>query len=862
MTPMFVQYLALKDENPDALLFFRMGDFYEMFFEDAIEGASALELTLTARNKGGENPIPMCGVPHHAAARYIERLTAQGYKVAIAEQIEDPATAKGLVARAVVQVVTPGVVLDPRTIEATRNNFVVAICQSEDGASFGLAVVDISTGQAKVAAFDTFDVLNDEIARLEPSEAVVGTNSRERFQSVIHDAGSTLSVIEDEAFSNEEASREIKTHFAVASPASLGLADAAPTTGAMGALIRYIRDTNAQALSNLHTVSIYSTYDHLVVDETTRRNLELFRSLSTQKRKGSLLHILDKCATVGGSRKLREWLGAPLISRTKIEDRASAVEAAFHDEVHSEEVRGALREVADIARLTARVAQRTANGRDLVALKRSLRAIPDVMSSLSNLSAFASWMPSDPCTDILDGLDFWLASDPPASISEGGLIRQGAHEELDELLALSVNGLGLISALEEAERQATEITSLKVRRNKVFGYYIEVTRANLHRVPDRYVRKQTLSNCERYITPDLKELEESVLGADERRKALEMSLFTDLRERVASQGERLITLADAVATLDLLTSLGTVARREHWVRPTLDDGTALDIVGGRHPVVEASLVEDRFVPNDVQLDTKTRRLIVLTGPNMSGKSTIMRTIAIVALLAQMGSFVPATRAHIGVVDRLFTRVGASDNLASGQSTFMVEMAETSSILRSATGRSLVLLDEIGRGTSTYDGLSIAWSVAEHLVDRIGCRAIFATHYHELCELAQSRPTVVNQSVAVKEWGEQIIFLRRLVDGGASRSYGVQCARLAGLPTSVTDRATEILGELERRGPRNDAQQLSLFGDVRVESSGRAEPDAPPHSALLRIAEINPDTLTPMQALTLVAELKRMMTDDA
>jgi DNA mismatch repair protein MutS len=598
----------------------------------------------------------------------------------------------------------------------------------------------------------------------------------------------------------------------------------------------------------------------MVVDETSRRNLELTRTMIDGRRKGTLLHLVDRCGSAMGSRLLREWFAFPLLEVEPITARHRAVAALVEEPQARDELCGALKLVADIERINARVAQGTAHARDLVALRRSLAAAPAASAIAERIEALRVHCPADLCADVHADLEQWLVDDPPISVTEGGLLRRGPNDELDELVDLSVHGAAVIAKLELRERERTGIPSLKVRRNKVFGYFIEVTRANVHRVPDDYQRKQTLTNAERYITPELKDLEERVLGADERRKRLEYSLFVALRERMLEHGARLTTLARSLASLDVLASLAEVAVRQDWVRPVVDDSFALDIVAGRHPVVETMLDEDRFVPNDVTLDVDSRQLIVLTGPNMAGKSTIMRQVALIVLLAQVGSFVPADRAQIGLCDRIFTRVGASDDLSRGQSTFMVEMSETSAILHHATRRSLVVLDEIGRGTSTYDGLAIAWSVAEDLVDRVGCRALFATHYHELCELASTRPEVVNQSIAVSEWGDRILFLRKLKEGGASRSYGIQCARLAGLPDAVIQRATQLLTRFEKHAPRNERRQLSLFVGASMGTLTEEVEEAAPATDELReaLAAINPDELSPRAAHAALYELLSLL----
>ena len=854
MTPMFVQFNALKAQHPDAILFFRMGDFYETFYGDAEVAAEVLELTLTARNKQNDTPIPMAGVPHHAAAGYIQRLVDAGYRVAIAEQTEDPATAKGLVRREVVRVVTPGVVLDPTALAAHSSNYLMAIHRSRDG--WGLAVLDVSTGDFRLTSVGSVDEAVGEVHRMEPREALLGPGAADdALVAALAANKAMISTIEDDVFDLEEASRSLREALGVATLAGFGVRRGEPGIAAAGAVLAYARRRLGGQVANVHRLATWRSSGFMVLDATTRRNLEITKTLIGATRKGSLLGLLDRTGTAMGSRMLREWLAFPLLDPPAIERRQVALQALIDDPDLRVELVRSLKQVADIERIRARVAQRTAHARDLSALRASLLAVPEVLARAAGVRDLAAHVPTDVCAELADELDRWIVDDPPVSLTEGGLLRRGMHDELDELIGLSVDGRSIIAELERRERELTGIPSLKIRQNKVFGYYLEITRAHIHKAPDRYVRKQTLTNGERYITPELKELEEKVLGADEKRKRLEHGLFSELRERVDARGAQLAELARALAQLDVLANLAARAVRFGWTRPSVTEGEHLRITKGRHPVVEAMLDDDSFVPNDVTLDARTRRLVVLTGPNMSGKSTIMRQVALIVLLAQIGSYVPAEAAEIGACDRIFTRVGAADDLAAGQSTFMVEMSETASILHHATARSLVILDEIGRGTSTYDGLSIAWAVAEDLVDRVGCRGLFATHYHELCELAETRPTVVNQSVAVSEYGEKILFLRELRDGGASRSYGIQCARLAGLPRPVVKRAKQLLKHFEKHAPRNERDQLSLFGAQPLQTEAEPEVVVDPLRELL--ASIDPDALSPREAQALLYRLHEL-----
>ncbi|MFT4625359.1 MAG: DNA mismatch repair protein MutS [Myxococcota bacterium] len=856
-TPMFRQFHALKAEEPDAILMFRMGDFYEMFFEDAEIAAPLLELTLTARNKQDPNPVPMAGVPHHAVHGYIQRLVEAGYRVALADQVEDPRLAKGLVRREIVRVVTPGVALDPTSLTAREPNWLAGVCRLAD--RWGVALFDASTGDLRLTVADDVGGAALELSRHEPREVLFAPGSDD--PAVVEAAKSaTRSLAQPSAWEAGEARRELHDVLGVHDLAGFGVVDGM-TAGvcAAGALLRYVRDTQKRALGNVHTLHAYQTTGLMVLDDTSRRNLELTRTLIGSRRKGSLLWLMDRSVTPMGSRMLKDWIVAPLLDLAPILGRQSAVAALVDAPAHLDDLRSALKSVVDIERIGTRVVQGTAHARDLAGLRASLASAPQVARVVAQMRGLAAHAVGDLCADVASELDRVLLEDPAITLTEGGLIREGVNAELDELTALALQGVDVLNRFEATQRKETGISSLKVRSNRVFGYFIEVSRANLHRVPDRYLRKQTLSNCERYITPELKELEEKLVTADERRKALEYDLFVTLRDRVADEAARLSALARRLAALDALAALAQLASHQRWCRPVVDTSDQLTIVAGRHPVVEAMMEDAGFVPNDVTLDREDRQLIILTGPNMSGKSTIMRQVALITLLAQMGSFVPADAAHIGICDRIFTRVGAADDLARGQSTFMVEMSETSAILHGATPRSLVVLDEIGRGTSTYDGLSIAWAVAEDLATRIRCRTMFATHYHELCELAATRRGVVNQSVAVAEHGDRIVFLRRLKEGGASRSYGIQCARLAGLPEPVIARARTLLTRFEKHGPRNEQHQLSLFGAAGTPDETEAEPPVvAPDVIREAVANADPDALSPRQAHSLIYHLKELL----
>jgi DNA mismatch repair protein MutS len=868
LTPMMRQYLEIKAAHPHAILFFRLGDFYEMFLDDAIKASRILDIALTSRSKGGDGQdIPFCGVPYHAAAPYIAKLVEAGEKVAICEQVEDPKTAKGIVKRQVVRVVTPGLTVDSESLSPKENNFLVSILR-DGGEQWGLASLDLSTGEFKACDLPSLEALVAEISCLNPPEVLLPellAVDRELplLQAVLRER--LLSTLPEWVYDDDYGTRIVGRFFNGAGRNSLGCADLRSGFSAATALLHYLSETRQGEVTHLRGLTPYRVSDHLVLDDSTRRNLELVATISEGRRKGSLLWVMDRTATAMGGRKLKQWLNYPLISVEKITERHDAVQELLEGRSLREGIAEALGGVQDLERLNARVSLATAGAKDLVSLKLSLQRLPALRTLLEEVGApllvhiHASL---DTLEDLAALLEGTLVADPPFTLREGGLMADGCNSELDELRAISREGKGFIARMEAQERSRTGISTLKVRYNRVFGYYIEVTRAQSANIPDDYQRRQTLANAERYITPQLKEYEEKVLGAEDRIADLEYALFQELRQKAAAEGARILSSAEAVAQLDVLVSLATLAQDRGYVRPEVDDGGLLSISEGRHPVIDALDLGERFVPNDVLLDTGENQLLIITGPNMAGKSTFMRQVALITLMAQVGSFVPAASAVIGVVDRIFTRVGASDNLSRGQSTFMVEMTETAAILRNATDRSLIVLDEIGRGTSTFDGLSIAWAVAEHLHDTPGCRArtLFATHYHELVELAVTRPGIKNYNIAVREWNEQIIFLRRIVEGGASHSYGIQVARLAGLPPEVIGRAREILANLEG-GEYTDG------GSPRIARQRKGE-DAPlpPQMALFeesgdplrkRLKSLSINTLTPLEALNLLAELKRM-----
>ena len=862
------QYHRMKAEHPDALLLFRMGDFYELFFEDAVVAAKALEIALTSRSKDRDgNPVPMCGVPYHAVSAYVARLVRQGFRVALCEQMEDPRAAKGVVKREVVRVITPGTQLDASALDAAETSYVMAI---EPGvASLGVAWLEPTTGEFSVAEWDgpgRFDRLRDEIGATRPREILARREAD--LPAWLSDPAQPEGAIprapvDDRAFEPERARREVLAHFGVASLEAFGCEGSPRAVAAAGAALQYVRETQKRDLAHVTSLVTRGPQDVLVLDSLTRRNLELVESLADGGRRGTLLDVLDHTRTPMGGRLLREWILRPLVELERIQDRLDAVEDLAFRALERGRLREALGAVQDLDRILGRVTLGTAGPRDLVALGRSLTALPAAAEALGECVAPLIRLQVkelDPPLDLADEIARTLVDDPPGLVREGAFVRDGVDAELDELRSTSRGGRATIAAIEERERARTGIASLKVRFNRVFGYYIEVSKSNLGLVPADYVRKQTIAGGERFVTPELKEYEDRVLRADELILEREGRIFEDLRGRLAAGARRVQQTSRAAATLDVLASLAEAATRFDYVKPRLGRTDELSFVEGRHPIMERVLAEP-FVANDLAMGDGAARLFVLTGPNMGGKSTFLRQTALVVIMAQMGSFVPAREAKVGLVDRVFTRVGASDQILRGQSTFMVEMQETAHILRHATVGSLLLLDEIGRGTATFDGLSIAWAVAEHIASSAaGPKTIFATHYHELVDLAADLPSVGNLHVSAREWQDTVVFLRKIEQGGSDRSFGIQVARLAGLPAGVVIRAQEILRNLEstefdREGrPRlahsehaapSGARQLALFSgqdDAVLEELRRAEPDQ----------------LTPLQALALLAELRKRL----
>ena len=881
-TPAMRQYLDAKRQHRDAILFFRMGDFYEMFYEDALVAARALELTLTSRSKdAGGNGIPMCGVPFHAADGYIARLVRKGFRVAICEQVEDPKKAKGLVRREVVRVVSPGTLTDSSYLEAREPAFLMAIASSgQAGAeTFGAALIDLSTGEFSAAEYvgpEGFSALRDELAVLRPREIVVpGGQAPQDPSSVAARLGEmshlqfAVTAVDEWSFEPEAARRALLDQLQAHGLEGFGLEGRPAATRAAGGLVTYLRETQKAGLAHVRAIAYRTSSDSLVIDPITLKHLEVVAG-SEGGVQGSLLHEIDRTATAMGGRLLRSWLLRPLRALEPIQDRLDAVEELAFRASERGKFRDALKGVHDLERLIGRIALGTAGPRELVSLRQSLAVVPRVTLLLEPLQAplLRSLVAGlDDLPDLRGRIERTIIDEPPAIAREGGFTRDGVDPELDELKAISRSGRQVIAEMEERERARTGIASLKVRFNRVFGYYIEISKANLHLAPSDYQRKQTIAGGERFTTPMLKEYEEKVLGADERILVRELEIFEDLRRVVAAESTVIQDTARALATLDVLAGLAETATIANYTKPHLHDGDELVVTDGRHPVVER--FTDAFVPNDIDLNGTTRQLVILTGPNMGGKSTYLRQTAIIPLLAQIGSFVPARHAKVPIVDRIFARVGASDNIARGQSTFMVEMQETSNILHAATSRSLVVLDEIGRGTATFDGLSIAWAVAEYLASNPKARpkTLFATHYHELTDLAGTLPGVANAHVTAREWKDQIVFLRKIVSGRSDRSYGIQVARLAGLPAGVVARAQQILAGLENdeasRGGRPtlsgaagdpSTAQLGLFAARPEAASG---PDA---GIRARLDAVNVEDTTPRQALEILAELKKLSED--
>ena len=865
-SPMMQHYLATKEKYKDCILFYRLGDFYEMFFDDAINVSRELELTLTGKDCGQEERAPMCGIPYHAAESYIAKLVQNGHKVAICEQLEDPKLAKGIVKRDVIRVVTPGTVTETNLLEEKRNNFIMSIFKK--GIFFGLAVCDISTGDfysAEIKEENNFERLLDEISRYSPSEIIVNkmlSECSEEMQTIKERFDVYISNEDEEKFSTD--TDRIYREYALSDDKGNIVKDLEKrlfAVSAINGLITYIEDTQKTKLEHMNKITIYTITKYMALDINARRNLELTEKLRDKSKKGTLLWVLDKTSTSMGGRLLRRWISDPLIEVKEINERLDAVEELKNDIILRGEITESLKGVYDIERLAGKISYGNENARDLNALKASSSKLPAIKKLLENSNSKMLkklYESLDTLDDLYELIDKAIVDEPPILITEGGVIKLGFNEEIDELKKAMTDGKTWLVELEAKEKEKTGIKGLKVGFNKVFGYYIEVTKSNLSLVPDRYIRKQTLTGGERYITEELKELESKVLGAEEKVVALEYNEFVKIREYIKTQITRLQRSAMAISKLDVLCSFATVAEDFNYCKPTVDNSGIINIKDGRHPVIEKMLPSGSFVSNDTYLDKSSNRLAIITGPNMAGKSTYMRQVALITLMAQIGSFVPAAEAQIGVVDKIFTRVGASDDLSMGQSTFMVEMMEVANILKEATQNSLVILDEIGRGTSTYDGLSIAWAVAEYIEnkEKCGAKTLFATHYHELTQLEDTLEGVKNYSIAVKEKGEDIIFLRKIVPGGTDESYGVHVARLAGVPKMVTQRANEILKKIERKNvlvnkakEKEDKKQVS--GQLDMYNFKLAE-------IAHELDKVNINELTPIDALNTLVKIKEEM----
>ncbi|HLA48794.1 MAG: DNA mismatch repair protein MutS [Nitrospinae bacterium RIFCSPLOWO2_12_39_16] len=811
-TPAMKQYQNIKGDYPDSILFFRIGDFYEMFFDDAITASKALNITLTSRDKNKENPVPMCGVPHHAVDIYIGRLIRKGFKVAVCEQMEDPKTVKGVVKREVIRVITPGTVLNPHLLGEKENNFFISLYPNQRG--YGLAVIDISTGDFRIAEFsdssdasngDLIKRLKNEFLKLEPKEILVPksflNNSDSKLQTLNSELSAAVNSCEDWVYDYEYAHKTLLSQFKTASLDGFGCENMPLAVSAAGAAIYYFKATQKSPLTHLYRISLLKSDEFMNLDFSTQRNLELTRRSYDGSKEGSLLGLLDLTVTSMGGRRLKEWLLKPLLNADKIKTRHDTVGKLKDSHRTREEIRDNLNKILDMERLTARITLSAANARDLIALKNSITPIKTIKGLLEKIPSeifkgmLSEW---DDLSDIEKLIDISIKDEPPLSLKDGGLIKDGYSKELDELRSISRDGKEWIVQMEGRERERTGIANLKVSYNKVFGYFIEITKKHLSKVPEGYVRKQTVATGERYISQELKEYEDKILGAEEKIKNIEYQIFEEIRKRIAEEGKRILKMAGIISEIDVLASLAEVASRYDYICPSINENDTIEIIDGRHPILERIIEGERFVPNDTCLDNHNNQIMIITGPNMAGKSTYMRQVALIVLMAQTGSFVPAREAKVGIVDRIFTRVGAQDYLQKGQSTFMVEMNETANILNNATSRSLIILDEIGRGTSTFDGISIAWSVVEYIHNNTKAKTLFATHYHELTELSITLDSVKNYNIAVKEWNDEIIFLRKIAVGSADKSYGIQVARLAGLPKEVIERAKEVLANLENK----------------------------------------------------------------
>lgn len=876
LTPMMQQYMETKKQYPDCILFYRLGDFYEMFFDDALTASRELEITLTGKNCGLEERAPMCGIPYHAVDGYLNKLVAKGYKVAICEQMEDPKQAKGLVKRDVIRIVTPGTNLNVQALEESKNNFLMCITYTPT--KIGISTADVTTGDFYLTEVEDTRKLMDELMKYEPSEIICN----DAFLVSGVDVGDlkgrlhiSVNSLEPHMFDDEGCRKCLMQHFKVKTLIGLGIEDFPTGMIAAGALLQYLYETQKNSLDHFTHIYPYLTNKYMLLDSSTRRNLELTETLREKQKRGSLLGVLDKTKTAMGARMLRSFLEQPLVEKAEMEKRLDAIEELNKDSVSRDEIREYLNPIYDLERLLSKVTYKTANPRDLIAFRNSLEMVPHIKTVLK---AFQKDMlreteeEMDSLEDIYELILKAIEEDPPISIREGGMIKAGFDEDIDMLRSAKHDGKKWLAELENEDRERTGIRNLKVKYNKVFGYYFEVTNSYKDMVPEDYVRKQTLANAERYTTPRLKELEDTILNAEDKLNTLEYDLFSRIRDSISAEIERIQKTAKALARLDVFAALSLVSERGNYVRPRLNEKGIIDIKEGRHPVVEQMIENDLFIANDTYLDNAGHCISVITGPNMAGKSTYMRQSALIVLMAQIGCFVPAKSANIGIVDRIFTRVGASDDLASGQSTFMVEMNEVANILRNATANSLLILDEIGRGTSTFDGLSIAWAVIEHISNRklLGAKTLFATHYHELTELEGKISNVTNYCIAVKECGDDIVFLRKIVKGGADKSYGIQVARLAGVPDLVIDRAKEIVEQLSDNDITEKVQNISV--DVRGDFKGKKQPKydevdlaqmslfdtVTDEDVLKELKEIDVTKLTPLDALNTLYRLQNKL----
>lgn len=874
LTPMMQQYLETKKDYQDCILMYRLGDFYEMFYDDALLASKELEITLTGKSCGQEERAPMCGVPHHALDGYLSKLVSNGHKVAICEQMEDPKLAKGIVKREVVRIVTPGTNLNLQAIEESRNNYLICIVYFPG--KTGISVADVTTGDYYLTEVEDIRRLQDEIIKYAPSEIVCNEQflvSGYEIDDLKNRLGITVYSLQSHYFDEDNCRKILMKHFHVNTLSGLGIEDFPTGLIAAGALLQYLYETQKTSLAHFTHLYPYLTNKYMLLDSSTRRNLELTETLREKQKKGSLLGVLDRTKTAMGGRLLRKYIEQPLIDKDKMERRLDAVEELSKKSVDRDELREYLNTIYDLERLLSKVSYKTSNPRDLIAFRNSLAMLPSIKTVLNDFEAALLQEINDhmdSLEDVYHLIDDSIIEEPPISIRDGGMIKEGFSDTIDSLRSAKTDGKNWLAELEEADRERTGIKNLRIKYNKVFGYYFEVTNSYKDLVPEDYIRKQTLANAERYTTPRLKELEDSILNAEDKLSSLEYDLFCEIREAIAAEMERIQRTARAIAKLDVFASMSYVAERNQYIRPSLNEKGIIDIKGGRHPVVEQMIEHDMFIENDTYLDNRKHCIAVITGPNMAGKSTYMRQTALIVLLAQIGSFVPARKADIGIVDRIFTRVGASDDLSSGQSTFMVEMNEVANILRNATVNSLLVLDEIGRGTSTFDGLSIAWAVIEHISNRkiLGAKTLFATHYHELTELEDKMDNVNNYCIAVKEKGDDIVFLRKIVKGGADKSYGIQVAKLAGVPDMVIDRAKEIVEQLsdndiiekvqnievniksEKHKPVKydevDLEQMSLFDTVKDED------------IIKELQEIDVGHLTPVDALNTLYRLQNKL----